>query len=821
MIRGGIDIVSAGFINECATVTIRLQSTFRFFGILLLTCGLCAPVPADDGPRSIIKVVMDNNYPPYVFTDNDGNLQGILIDQWRLWEQKTGLRVEIHAMDWGLALGGMKAGKFDVIDTIFKTDERGEWLDFTHPYARLEVPIFFLHAISGITDVASLKGFPVAAKTGDAAVDMLKRSGIDNLQLFDSYEAVILAAKAHKVTVFVTDAPPSLYFLHKFGLQDLYKQSAPLYVGQFHRAVKKGNRELLEVVEAGFAEMSDRELSRIETKWFGLTLGNGRVLGYVSGIAGGLALVMLALFAWNRVLRRQVAARTAELNTSIEALQTLSKRQEAILTSVPDIIMEVDANKVYTWSNSAGQAFFGPDVIGKPITAYFVGDQNTGEVIQPLFDGVAKVLYVESWQRRKDGEGRLLAWWCKELRNEQGQVSGALSTARDITDHRRMEAELHKVQQLRSIGTMAGGIAHDFNNILMGLFGNIALAKKEIPAGHAGYLPLAEAEKSMARAVRLSNQLLTFAKGGGPRKEEISLAELVEDVARFDLSGSNVMLVYQQAADLWLTKADKGQIQQVISNLAINARQAMADGGHLYINLENAELTHHAIPELAPGKYVRVTVRDEGPGMSREIMARIFEPYFTTKQMGHGLGLAMTYSVIRQHDGHIGVESEPGKGATFTIHLPALAPQSGVPGLPAADSPAVLRGPAKILILDDEDSIRAVLSRWLKKMACSVETTADGHHAVELYRQAMEGGVPFDAVILDLTIPGGIGGSHVIKAMLALDSNVRGIASSGYSDDPAMSNYALYGFKGVIPKPYTETQLSAVLATVLNERYQG
>ena len=188
---------------------------------------------------------MDNNYPPYVFIDSAGELQGILIDQWRLWEKKSGITVEIHAMDWGKAISGMKAGEFDVIDTIFKTEERSGWLDFSRPYADINVPIFFDKNISGITDIASLKGFPVATKAGDAAIDLLMRSGVDNLMLFNSYEAVILAAKEHKVSIFVVDAPPALYFLYKLGIQDYFKQSAPLNVGQFHRAVKKGNSDLL------------------------------------------------------------------------------------------------------------------------------------------------------------------------------------------------------------------------------------------------------------------------------------------------------------------------------------------------------------------------------------------------------------------------------------------------------------------------------------------------------------------------------------------------------------------------------------------------
>jgi PAS domain S-box-containing protein len=385
---------------------------------------------------------MDNNYPPYVFYDNAGKLQGILIDQWRLWEQKTGITVDIHAMDWGRAVSSMRAGEFDVIDTIFKTEERSGWLDFSRPYADINVPIFFDKNISGITDAVSLKDFPVAAKTGDDAVDQLKRNGVDNLMLFNSYEAIILAAKEHKVSIFVVDAPPALYFLHKLGIHDQYKQSAPLNVGQFHRAVIKGNSDLLKIVEDGFKQIPADELKKIETKWYGLALYGGKLPRYILIVAGSLVFLMFILFAWNRVLRKTVESRTAELKTSVKELQTLSTRQDAILSAVPDIIMEVDSNKIYTWANCAGLEFFGEDVVGKEAASYFEGEQNTYDAIRPSFEGTATVLYVESWQRRKDGEKRLLAWWCKGLKDDQGNVTGAISSAKDITERKLAEDAL-------------------------------------------------------------------------------------------------------------------------------------------------------------------------------------------------------------------------------------------------------------------------------------------------------------------------------------------------------------------------------------------
>lgn len=309
--------------------------------ILIIWCSLCWISPAIAEPLSkSVKVVMDNNYPPFVFQDSKGDLQGILIDQWKLWERKAGIKVEISAMDWWQAISRMKNGEFDVIDTVFQTEERTGWLDFTQPYAKIEVPIFFDKEISGITNAASLKGFVVAAKTGDAAIDLLKRSGVETLVLYNSYEAVILAAKEHKVTAFVVDKPPALYFLHKLGIQEHYKQSVPLNVGHFHRAVKKGNSALLKTVEDGFGLISAGEIEDIDKKWYGSSLGNDIPVGSILAGFGALCLLLLLLLIWNVTLKKAVIKRTTELKASEERLRIIFETSESgiILVSPQGVI---------------------------------------------------------------------------------------------------------------------------------------------------------------------------------------------------------------------------------------------------------------------------------------------------------------------------------------------------------------------------------------------------------------------------------------------------------------------------------------------------
>jgi len=400
-------------------------------------------------------------------------------------------------------------------------------------------------------------------------------------------------------------------------------------------------------------------------------------------------------------------------------------------------------------------------------------------------------------------------------RKADGTPIRMLGTLRDITARKNAEEEIQKVEKLRSVGTLAGGIAHDFNNILMVLFGNISLAKDELSEDHPGFELLEKAEQGMSRARSLTNRLLTFAKGGAPVKDAVSIGILAKEVVHFDLSGSNVLPVFDWADNLWIADVDQGQMHQVFSNLSLNANEAMPDGGHLYITMENAEVPANTIPGLQPGKYIKVTLRDEGIGIDQKHIERIFEPYFSTKQTGSGLGLATTYSIISKHDGYIQVESILGQGTTFTIYLPASNEQA----LPESETDETKTEPpnitAHILIMDDDEMISALLKYRLERCGFRVELAANGQQTIDMYKKAMATPDPFDVVIMDLTIPGGMGGKEAIQELLKIDPQAAAIVSSGYADDPVMANYADYGFKGVVIKPSPINKLQEVIYQIL------
>lgn len=386
----------------------------------------------------------------------------------------------------------------------------------------------------------------------------------------------------------------------------------------------------------------------------------------------------------------------------------------------------------------------------------------------------------------------------------------------ELEEHRKkIEKEYNRIERLESLGTLAGGIAHDFNNILTGIMGNISVIKFKADQ-HSQFL-LQEALKACYQAKNLTKQLLTFSSGGDPIIETASIPEIIKDSAEFALRGSNVKCNYHFSDNLWMVNIDKGQINQVVHNLIINADQAMPRGGEVDIYSENVELKKEMENFLPPGRYVEIKVQDQGTGIDPENFSKIFDPYFSTKKDGSGLGLATTHSIIKKHKGYITAQSVVGEGTTFIIYLPAAEKTITKPEpqiLHITDIPPDL----KILLMDDEKLILNTVKNILESYNIEVDCVDEGYQAVEKYRELLEQHQGYDAVILDLTVPGGMGGRETVKAILEIDPEARIIASSGYSNDPLMANYLEYGFKGVILKPYTSNDLMRVIIQTIKSK---
>ena len=390
---------------------------------------------------------------------------------------------------------------------------------------------------------------------------------------------------------------------------------------------------------------------------------------------------------------------------------------------------------------------------------------------------------------------------------------GVVLVFRDITDEQRLSEELLKYEKLKSLGVLAGGIAHDFNNILTGIMGNISLAKMFAQDAEKVRKRLDQAEKASYLARELTQQLLTFSRGGAPVKTTASIAEYIQETVNFALRGSKLKAEFFIPADIWPVDFDQGQFQQVIHNLVINTNQAMPEGGILQVGLQNKTMTAGEGISLPEGSYVQIWFTDQGIGIPKGNLSKVFDPFFTTKPGASGLGLSTVYSIIKRHDGLITADSETGKGATFRLTLPA---SGKTPPVRNEASSSLFRGQGRILVMDDEAIVREVLGEMLTRLGFEVQFAQDGAEAVKIYRVAKKIDQPFDLLIMDLTVAGGMGGLEALQQLLEFDPEVRAIASSGYSSDPVMSNFQACGFKGVMAKPYTLEELSRVLGSLPN-----
>ncbi|MER3446479.1 MAG: hypothetical protein C4291_06340 [Candidatus Dadabacteria bacterium] len=443
-------------------------------------------------------------------------------------------------------------------------------------------------------------------------------------------------------------------------------------------------------------------------------------------------------------------------------------------------------------------------------------DQSFMTPIEKVFEGQS--CHQESFYEATTSSAKLwLSLSLTPLRDIDGNVIGGMAVLEDITQRKKMEEELIKAEKIESIGILAGGIAHDFNNLLTSIMGNISLAKMYSDPDDKVYKRLDETEKACIQAKKLTQQLLTFSRGGAPIKKLCSIEQIIRSSVNFALRGSNVKSEFSIENNLWNAEIDEGQITQVITNLVINAEQAMPQGGVIRVKAENISLRESVFNEskapLPAGRYVKITVEDQGIGIPKEHLPKIFDPYFTTKQGGSGLGLSTAYSIIKNHKGYTDVESELGTGSKFYIYIPASDKEIPEECDIEERITAVKR---RVLIMDDEEMIREIVGEMLNLIGYEFEFASDGAEAIEIYKRAKEENRPFDAVILDLTIPGGMGGREAIEKLVSVDPGIRAIVSSGYSDDKVMSEYEKYGFKGVLSKPYTIEGLSKALQEVIN-----
>jgi PAS domain S-box-containing protein len=505
-----------------------------------------------------------------------------------------------------------------------------------------------------------------------------------------------------------------------------------------------------------------------------------------------------------------------------EALLAEKERLAVTLRSIGDGVIATDtkgrivlmnylAEKLTGWKQEKAQGLPVSEVLN--LFNQHAGLRSENPVDWVLQTGKPVSLPVHTILLTRDGAERILAASAAPIIDRNQQTIGAVMVFQDKTLERLTEKELLKIEKLSSLGLLAGGIAHDLNNVLAVILGNISLATMTPEDQDMVLKSLAEAEQAGMRARDMAKQLLTFARGGTPIKELASIGEIIQDSAKFSCAGTQARCEISTPKNLWPAELDPGQISQVIQNLVINAVQAMPQGGVVHLDAQNVALPEDNPFSLRPGRYIKIKVKDQGVGIWPDHLSKIFDPYFTTKEKGSGLGLATAYSIVKNHDGHITVESTAGHGATFSIYLPAAAKKFE----PHQEKESELqKGKGKILVMDDEEMIRSNVGLMLKHLGYETEFAEDGAAALTLYTEAKVSRQPFDAIIMDLTIPGGMGGRETIQKLLEVDPQAKAIVFSGYADDPIMSNFREFGFQGFIKKPYNIKDVSEVLHRVLS-----
>ncbi len=510
-----------------------------------------------------------------------------------------------------------------------------------------------------------------------------------------------------------------------------------------------------------------------------------------------------------------------DLKRAEAELAAEKERLAVTLRAMAEAVITTDVEGRVRFLNPAAVALTqwpAETAVGRPVAEVCPLREAENETVVPVpFERVLRgdtvaELPVHTTSAARGGGRRAVEGCCAPIHSADSAVVGTVLVFRDITERERLEHELARASKLESVGLLAGGIAHDFNNILTAVIGNLALGLLDVPAETELGAALRDAERAALRARDLTQQLLTFARGGEPIRTAVRLPEIIAEVTRFALHGAKVNAEFDLAPDLWPADVDKAQISRVVQNLAINAVQAMPAGGTVRLAARNVRVRALEVPPLAPGAYVRIAVADTGVGIKPEHLERVFEPYFTTKQTGSGLGLATVYSIVRKHKGHIRVQSALGHGTTFEVYLPAA--EEAAPAAEADLPPARGGANGRVLFMDDEAPIRRLATALLRRLGSEVEVVADGQAAVERFAAARAAGRPFDVVIMDLTVPGGMGGLEALERLRAIDPAVRAIVSSGYSSDPVLANYRDYGFRGRVAKPYELAEFGRVLREV-------
>lgn len=900
------------------------------------------------------------NYYPAIFKDADGEVKGFYVDALAELGKAENIRFEYVYGSWSEGLERIKSGEVDLLTSVAYTEERAKYMDYPKTQLMTVWGELYAPLSSELDGIREVHGKKIAVMKGDFNginfIDLTKKFDITcEFVEFSNFEDVFRAINTKKVDAGVVNSAFGVAKQKEHGLRSTGVVFNPFDI--FFTVAKGKNRSLLALVDTyltNWRHEPDSPYNKARQKWSHGTSSTISVIPqWLINLAVALLLLAVLFAVFIFVLRKQVQNKTRLALESAKKYQNLYTRQEAILSAVPDIVMETDLDRVYVWSNNSGLEFFGEDVVGKKADFYFAGEQEMSQIVRPLFDGIEKLLYVETWQRRQDGEIRLLAWRCKSLIDQNGSVRGALSTARDITEGRmaeknqaqqkalfeaifscipdaivytnverevtginpaytsifgfdmndlagqktsffyenieeyerqgrirynlaaaqlalpyevnyrkkdgtifpgetlgtviktvdgahlgyigvirditerknaqeektKLESQLHQSQKMDSIGRLAGGVAHDFNNMLTVILGHAQLGLMRIDPNHPVYKDFEAISATAERSADLTRQLLAFARKQTVAPKVLNLNETVSGMFKMlqRLIGENINLVWQPGSGLWQTKMDPSQLDQILANLCINARDAINETGRITIETENITIDEvYCITnsEATAGEYVRISVSDDGSGIEKESLAHIFEPFYTTKELGKGtgLGLATVYGAVKQNHGFINVYSEPENGTYFSIYLPKFYGDNNLLELKDTPVATILRGQGTLLIVEDELSILNMTSQMLEDLGYSILKAGTPGEAIRLAADNMG---KIQMLITDVIMPE-MNGRDLAKKLISMNPDMKSIYMSGYTADVIANHGVLDEGVHFIQKPFTLPKMAEKVREVLD-----
>ncbi len=773
------------------------------------------------------------NYFPAIFKDKDGVVKGFYVDALADISQRENIRFDYVYGSWAEGLERIKTGEVDVLVSVAFTEERAKFLDYASTPLLTVWAELYTTAASGIDGIFEMRNKRIAVMKNDYNawnfINLVKSFHIAcELVEMPDFDAVLKAVASKEADAGVVNSTFGAAKQKEYGLHSTGVVFNPFDI--FFAVAKDKNQALLALLESNLADwrlQPDSLYDKARQKWLHRNDPITVIPRWVVAILIATGISALVAIAFVLVLKQQVKRKTLSLMESAEKYKILATRQDAILTSVPDIIMEVNTQRVYTWANVAGVAFFGDDVIGKEAAYYFEGEQEIYHKTRSLVEGSATVLYVESWQRRKDGEIRLLAWWCKALVDDQGTVTGVLSTARDITERKRAEEESAKLearnrhlQKVESLGRMAGAIAHTFNNHLYVVTGSLELVLDDLPGDAEIRENLLQSMMAAQKAADVSRQMLTYLGQTSGEHDPIDLSK----VCRQSLSlleaaipkGLILNVDFPDSGPVIRSNAD--QIQQILTHLITNAWESISNNQGS-IGLTVRMVAHGDIPpskrfpmdwQPQPVPHACLEVSDTGCGISNKDFEKLFDPFFTTKFPGRGMGLPVVKGIVKAQGGCITVDSEPGSGSVFRVYLPISTEKIPLPleqEKPAAALVQKLETGGTVLLIEDEAMVRNTAKIMLTRLGYTVIEAQDGIEAMEIFQQRRN---EICCVLSDLTMPG-MGGWETLTALRRMRADVPVILASGHDRDVVMAGNHPDLPQAFLYKPYSKAMLKEAL----------